>query len=245
MQEARELDVAPVEIESLSPEDLKTLVIHLGGKARREALKRASEAAASQSLSQAVEKPIPSGDLGLTPEEEEEIHPPILKASKTIKTALEAKIAALEARLSKFEQAEARRENQTATERVDGVFAKYEDIFGKGKHSDLKPNSVDMTRRLAIVNLVRADSSSASIEDKMAKAIETLYGSVKPSSASEADPLEARKKDWAEGAVQRPTNRVTKEPSGVEKATRGVESALKEMGAGAKPNGVPDSEDFL
>lgn len=178
-------------------------------------------------------------DLDLS---EEEFDPRIVKLARIAK--------ALQKRLDEVEKdhAETKAERQeakrlTIAERIDKAFVKFAPTLGQGRGIDLHPDSRDYRRRMAVLREVDADKSNRTLEQKIERAHDLLYGEAKPAQAS-AEPSD-REKEWLESGLARPTHRdATELPAGPKKAERAVANLQREMGKKGE-NGQIDDSDFL
>lgn len=241
------------EIASYSSEQLGSAVYHLQKQARELARQTSQE----RETQRALERPRdgrpessrpPESETGPAEEglgiDETQYDPGIVSLFK--KQQLELKL--LKEKLGHLDNREQARANQTMTERVDQAFKKHEGALGKGARRDLSADSPEYARRMAILGMVDRDTSHRSLEEKIDRAVEVLYGqSPQPSPPSVPTPeLTRQQRRWQEGAIARPTHRVADaEQPGVKKATKSVAEKLAQLSGGPTDNGEADESDFL
>lgn len=154
--------------------------------------------------------------------------------------------------LTKREQA---RVQQAQIEMIDAAFEEMNDSYGKflgttgvAEMDASDPKQAAMVkRRLAVINMSGVDfskDSAKSVRRKLRAAAEELYG--EPASApssddddevltlpakkpAKIDPLEQRKKDWAEGGVKKPTHRNVDPKTGDKAALNFLKSKTEEI----------------
>ncbi len=160
---------------------------------------------------------------------------------------LQDKIKALEAQTGTL----VRREAESNTEILDRCFTALPEVFGADGVAEIKSGSPEHVRRLTVLQIVQADKSHRSLEQKTKKAIETLYGkaapttpaaSPKPATPAPAAPAvkpPVAPEEWNGAATARPTHRGgAAEPKGRARAIAAVEARLKEsVLASAETNG--------
>lgn len=240
------------EIASYSSEQLGSAVYHLQKQARELARQTSQE----RETQRALERPRdgrpelprpPESETGPAEEglglDETQYDAGLINAFK--KQQLQLKL--LQEKLSHLDSREQARANQTMTERVDAAFRKHETTLGKGARRDLSADSPEYARRMAILGMVDRDTSHRSLEEKIDRAVEVLYGQPQQPSPSAPTPeLTRQQRRWQEGAIARPTHRVADaEQPGVKKATKSVAEKLAQLSGGPTDNGEADESDFL
>ncbi len=219
------------EISSTPTDRLDDIVYHLNRQALR--LSREHQAAATRIQSQdrkwsADEPTEPPAqeqvDLGL---KEDDYDVPLLGVIKSLKKDL----ADLKSQTAMERQ---RKANETVVETLDRIFSAHEDLVGKGTHKDLKADSRDFKRRMAVIATAERDNGKDSFEDKVIRAIKDLYGDSvgdPPPTGREDHPLRRREQEWRNGGLARPTQRDNAaEPTGERKALKTAARIMKEAG---------------
>lgn len=245
---ARDYGIAESLIDSMSTEDLadevnvERLKAHSVSRDSRH-LSPEDRQSPEGEQSPPTKNPETDDSLGLDEETRASIHEPILKLLQN----QAREIRELKASLGAITQAEAARANESAVETADRIFAEDEQIFGKGKRSELKDGTPECVRRLAVWELARTQDGS--VEQKIRKAREILFGKKEPtpnrSESTERQPA-ITTEEWEESALARPTQRQgSREPKGVRRAEKAVAARLRENGQtlddfGPEEAGLPD-----
>ncbi len=251
VQMATDLGIPQAEIDSTPNEALEDTVYHLHRQAmaHTEHLRRTSVPDQAPPSGQPVglgepaapPRPEEEPDLGLDPALYDG---PLLQVLKN-----QAKqIQALQTQLSQQERARA---NETLAERIDRSFERHHTHLGKGSKSDMKADSSEYLRRMAVLALVdRLGEKGGSLEARIDKAVETLYGEAKAPpehvpAGGPSDELAKRRDVWNNAAVARPTQRAgLPEPKGSKRAEKAVAQHLRDQGISledmTEENGLPD-----
>lgn len=229
------------EIAARPTDQLAEAVYHV----QKKTLEMARQLSAERETTRATERP-PSPAPPEPPPEEEglgldetQYDPGLMGVIKQQRSELKA----LRERLDFNERREQARANEGVAERVDRAFGRHEAVLGKGRRQELNKDSAEYARRLAVLGMVDRDTSHRSLEEKIDRAVEVLYGTQAPAPA-----LTRQQQRWAEGGVARPTSRAAEqEPPGVKKARRAVAEQLAQLGRGGESpdNGEATADDFL
>lgn len=146
--------------------------------------------------------------------------------------------------LKQFRQGQEQKELNAVQARIEKAFAEHDDVLGKGTRAEIKPESAEYARRMAVLREVDNDKSHRSLKEKIDRAREVLFGAKKAAPLAQEKPLSRLQQQWTEGGLARPTQRSSgPEPNGVKKATKTVGKLLDELDGGN--DGVPDADDFL
>ncbi len=236
---ATDMGMTQAEIDELNPDALEAVVEQEYRRARAESAAQRTQKGVLDAVEPGDSPPeVPPAkpeeiDLGI---DESQWDPTIVGLFKS----QAQKIASLEARLNAVQGHQQAQVNASLTERADAVFGQHE-LLGKGKYHELTPDSPEMQRRNAVAMLVRADKSRLSLEQKLTKAIETLFpGAAAPTAPTKASPTP---EEWAEAGLARPTQRNgSPEPKGPKRAKQAVAAILREQrgGQGDEELGLPE-----
>ena len=200
-----------------------------------------------------------SGEPGGSPEAfplgvdlaKEGFDPVATKVFKTLQghiKSLADRVAQQDRVIDQLRAAESMRQSETIADRVDRVFARYEQHFGAGRGRDLQANDPHMERRLAVLALVQRDASKSTLEAKVERAIKLIYGGgTKPApKASIPDPIKERTEAWSDATLNRPTHRNgAPEPKGKERAEESVREIQRDWAGSQETNGAVGDGDFL
>lgn len=145
-----------------------------------------------------------------------------------------------------------RQQAETMGDQIDRVFADLGQpaLFGTGTRRDIKPDSAEAARRLAVLQAAeRLRDQPGSLADKLKKAAVTIFGMAPPATPaaepparqpSPRDPVTQQfisPQDWDAAAVRQPSHREGRpEPKGEAKAVKTAARKLAEM------NGEVDAE---
>jgi hypothetical protein len=186
----------------------------------------------------------PASPAQEVPELSDEYDDNIRKMAGVLKDAL-ARVKALEegvGEIKGFHQAQA---NKTLTEQCDAFFAKDAARFGKGTVDEVKEDSPEYARRMAVIEQAKKFDKNLPVAAKLQKAYEILYGA----SAAPAPPPPTKEptratptpEEWREAGLARPTRRQPDvEPEGPKKAVRAVQQYFEENGVGRDEPGIAD-----
>lgn len=232
---ALDLGISQEDIDTNSPESLEEAVLQLHNAELRR-IREDAERAKVKPVEKQVEEEDETIDWGKDedgkPLSEKDIAPGIVNALKGIHKSSSKKVKELEAKLSKAEEREETREREAVRSKIDNAFEKLgnEAMFGKGSVTSHHNDSPERARRNAAL-AVAQNMTEGSFEQRLAKAAKLLFG--EPTKSEEPkpayDPLEERRKAWADGGVAKPTNREgAKEPKGLALAKK---TFIKEMKA--------------
>lgn len=228
---AEELGMSAGEIGALSPEDLKDEVLDRRWKQAIETRGQApSETRQAGSPPEGQGRPAgQESDPAEITLDEAQFDPALVSAFK--KLADDNK--SLRDRLAQVEQYAAGQQQMSLAARADRVFAKYEDVLGKGRGHELDPNSDELARRKVILSVVDSDKGPGTIEQKIERAYARIYGG-KPQSKPEPEPKASgriSREEWAEAGLARPTHRGNgQEPKGERKAVATAGRIMRERG---------------
>jgi hypothetical protein len=207
----------------------------------------------------------PAGfDLGMTPEEEADLHPGIARMFKTLAAKI-TELESLKGTVGTIQQREQRREHESFQQRCDAAFAKHEAILGKGSYAELNPNGPELRRRQAVLDTAQRDNPKLPFEARVQRAVEALFGAQPVASPAPAAPVQQPTSEqlltrdaqgritgrispeqWNAAATARPSHRETPaKPPGKERATEFVAEQLKtrDFFAQEGPNGAPAVSD--
>lgn len=241
---ALRLGVSEEEIARTTPEHLEEIVYHLTGQLTALRQERAQEASRESratdrlpeqpAQAQAAEQP-PEDELAF---EEGSFDPTIEKFMKVARDQAK-QIKELTALVGQLVQNEHVRFKETMGQRIDRVFdslgSDYEPFLGKGRGNEMRPDEPALQRRKAVLAMVEMDKSKSTLEEKIKRVAQTLYGVRGAPIEQPERPSKQRNgyttEEWNAGGLQRPTNRAgAGEPPGEEKAVKGVERYLRENG---------------
>lgn len=235
------------EILSTPSEQLSLQLLRIQRNLQQVRQDNAAQRVAQEGQVQTPDEPV---DIGLTPEDEGEIHPGIVKALKNP----HKKIKELEARLAQAEEREKSRAAVSAKERIDDAFAslpeKFHKMFGIGTYDELvRKDPSAVKRRNAALSAAGVDLQhlppprvlvqklQAGATDLFMVEEDTGYktnGKVKPPYDEET---------WNQSGAARPTHRHAEDlPLGEQRAIKALE---KRMGADALPSKRIDDMGFL
>lgn len=192
-------------------------------------------------------------DFGITPAEEETIHPDVLALIKRTLGASHKKIQALEREVKGLRAGFDQQVSETNTGRIDKALLAIGDArLGKGRRAELQDGSAEVKRRKAVVaQAVELAGPKASIHQVCAKIKEAhalLYGEPVAAPAPKAAQQPGAPKpayteeQWQNASLRRPTHRVgSQEPNGVVKAVQAIADLQREAGgASSEPDSVDD-----
>lgn len=250
IRRAQEMGLSDAEIDDLDVASLDTLVWHLArthretqraashDEIRREALEKKQPPAQAQA---GQEDPI--SDLG---QELADFDPALTRIFQRQQEMLKG----LRAELDQIKQFTQSQQQRSLAEQIDGAFQRLgrPEIFGTGRRSELREGSPELSRRMAVLQVAQGQTSG-SVEERIGKAIEILYGRTSAEEPEDqgqqprrsAQPERYTAQQWAEATLARPTHRQpSAEPPGDRKAVRTAARKLQEMG-----EGVPEGDDEL
>ena len=246
------------DISSTSPDTLGDIVHRVQRQMAAQRERDMAQQAATRSPDRTQPPPPPAQqeddvDLGLSPEEIEELDPRLVKAMKSTVGMSAKKIKSLEQKLERYEQLETARQNETNNQKIDRLFSdlgpEYIQHFGKGEGQKLKASDQKrFDNRLEVLTAVGAMEAAenahsggkgplTSMEEKFKKAVKLLFQAAAP--PEEDAELTKRRQEWSEGTLAKPTQRSPAQPpKGTQRAIKTVEKFKREQ---AVP--VPDSSD--
>ncbi len=230
---ARDLGISEEEIAGTSPEALDTAVYYANQALIRQGREMSRQAAmtGAQERQPAVQQTEAPKAPPLAPDFNEDDYDP----------GLMGVIKHLKQRLDRMEGLEAQRLGQDLTQQCDRAFARHASILGKGDYHAIKQGSPEMTRRAAVIALARSFEGADSVDAKIDRAVQILYGTA--GAAAPAETATPQAEEWRRGGVARPTHRApSAEPPGEQKAMRTAARILREAGGG--DNGVDDYDAF-
>ncbi len=238
LQMARDMGLSEEEIDQAPPEELGRVVYHLNRQALTGAMQRAQMAdlergkPKAEPASPAAEPP--ADDLGLN---EAEYDPGLLKVIKQ----QQAKIKEMEAALKEVKTFQQDRVRESVESRWDRALQKHEAIVGKGPSRNLSRDSPEIIKRRAVWQMVEGMAQKpGTVEEKIDRAVQALFGSSPP--ASEPSQESREQQLWREGGLALPTHRQPlAEGQGVGAARKAVAAYMKEN---SLANGTQDA-DFL
>ncbi len=215
----------------------------LQARSENDALQSHQQQPAPASAAQAP--PADDFDLGLSPEESEQIHPDV---AKILKKALARAVGPLQRRVEELSRREVTRATETNTERIDRAFAGLNDPrLGTASRAELADDAPEVARRQAVVQqaarLAGPKATVAQVCAQLKKARDLLYEPpAAPASKPAPKPKGVSPEEWEQGGTARPTQRQgSPEPNGKSKAERSVGALLDEMrGAENTPPEVTD-----
>ena len=254
---AEDFGIPQRDIDATDPEVLEeTLVLMnrqlLADRQRLIANQPAPPAAAAPAVKPATPAVPEAFDLGITPEEMEEVAPSIAKALKALAAEVQ-ELRGLKGTVGTIQQREQQREFDSFQQRCDAAFAKHEAVLGKGSYGELNPQGPELRRRQAVLDTAQRDDQKIPFERRVERAVEALFGkqpvavsspaapaaSVTPTAPTEADLItrdaqgritgRITPEEWNAAATARPSHRETPAlPPGKERATKFVAEKLKE-----------------
>ncbi len=268
---AEQFGISQAEIDATEPEALDEALVLLQRQllddrqrlVAQPARMKPAEADENPAAPAAPAKPA-AFDLGLTPEDEADLHPSLTKALKTLAAKIN-ELESLKGAVGTIQQREQRREFESFQQRCDAAFAKYEVVLGKGTFSEQEPNSVALRRRQAVLDTAQRDNQKIPFEKRVERAVETLFGTVAQAPAAASSPAAAAAPaptpeqlltrdsqgritgritpdQWNAAATARPSHRETPAlPPGKERAEKFVGEQMKHRDFFAQegPNGAP------
>lgn len=251
IQEALELGYSDEDIETMSTADLRRDVRLIQAQSRQRSQENVDWAARQESVQRAQQSTQERREARQADSEEfsiagyndwdegtKQAYNPLISEFN----ALRRRIKQLEANQGNLNNYLQQQQAMTLTERYDRAFAKHEQHLGKGSFSDFAPGDPMIVRRDAIISLVNADKSKASLEVKVDKAVAALYGRRQ---APEPQPRYSAEQ-WAESGAARPTQRAgARELNGVKAAEASVANRLRDMQSSPEESGAADNDDFL
>lgn len=253
IREALDLGLSDDQIRSMDTETLDETVYVLRKQAiaqfRDNSIQRAvqpdrnpPEKTAPPDPRSGISSPSSGDDLGMSAEEEAEFDPRLMGLLKR----LHRENRELKQVVQTINGREQQREQETNRQLCDRKFQERQEVFGKGLGRELTGDSPEYLRRVAVLTLVDRDNSQASLETKIDRAIEKLYGKQLRNSAVEEPALTAQQEQWRNGGLARPTQRAgAPEPAGPKKAEKAVAAKMREMN-GQVSDGIADPDnDFL
>ncbi len=232
---AHDLGLSQAQINSATPEQLDDFVYD----ANRAAMHRVAEAARQEAIRQAQQQrqapaPVPE-TLGI---DESQFDPQLIGAIKGVKAEYKQHLGQLSQQLQYTQQilaqqtqaqqqAIAAQQQAAIHNQLDAAFASRPEIVGKGPASGLKPGSPELQRRLAAIAVAQNDQQGGTLEDKIGRAMEALYGP----KDKEPEVAPAVVERWNKGALARTTQRNSPpEAPGPKKAAKAVNEFLKKRG---------------
>jgi hypothetical protein len=147
--------------------------------------------------------------------------------------------------LQQLQAGEQARQIRSFAAQADRCFEKHKELLGEGRGIDMDPGDPHFERRKFVLGLAAQDQTKATLQTKIDRAVEKIYGKRQ---AAPADALEARKQEWTQGGLAQPTNRTgASEPQGVAKAVQSVRNRMAELSADTRngESGTVDPSDFL
>lgn len=238
---AKQLGFTEEEIQGIPPETLGLAVAKVQetklAERRVDSIERTQHEAASQARQSAADQPIP-------PQKEEPFELPIEEYDDKLVNVLkrlDRENKAMRAELNQLRNVEINRQQESLTQKMDRLFAEKKDQYGEQPGKKLAKDSPEMHRRLAVLSLMER-LGPGDPEELFAKAHTAIYGTSKPAEPKPDKDLEARKKQWEEAGVSRPTHRTgAPEPNGRAKAVQSVAEAMRDLGAaGSEDSTSPD-----
>lgn len=184
-------------------------------------------------------------DLGI---DEEPFDPDLIGAIKRAVALPMKEIAALKASLAEVTGREQLRQQESMAERLDRHFATHAEILGTARGREMKDDSAEYAKRIAILGIVDRDGSSRTLEQKIDAAVAQLFGTQPaPAVAQQTPPRNPEtgqftrenrvtqetpaQQRWQEAALRRPTQRQGgAEPPGEKKALATAARIMKEQG---------------
>ena len=188
-------------------------------------------------------QPAESFSLGLSKEEEEEIAPGLLKALKAVATELNDN-REVRKLVGALKHREINREATTRAGMIDAAFdhlgKDYEKYFGAGTGAEMKNDSSEMQRRMAIIKAASIDWSkgAAHVKQQIKKAAELVYPPAPepytevPSVPTNGHGPTEEQKRWTEAQLQRPSNRESPQPKGRKAAIAATQAKMRELNIG-------------
>jgi len=252
---ATDLGIPSEDIREMPTEALQAVVNSVARQAQR--LEREAQAR-QQTLLSSIDRNITTQAPAPAPEPEplsgldmSQYDPGIAEALSLVRQQAK-ELKALKAEMQQLKGNEVRRENERLSDIADRHFADYKTFLGEGRGHELASDSAELTRRRAILAMAEMDQSRTSFENKLKKALVTMYGEAgktpapTPPPATPA-PTTPTQEAWLKGGVAKPTHReAAPEPPGVRKAEKSVAAILAEAGRnGAEQSGSATEEDFL
>ncbi len=238
---ATEAGLHPDEIEEASPEDLRAVIAVADRQRllsdRQRDYDKPSQQSQPPAAAEAKHEPVDDLDPG---EEYDD------KIRGTFKT-LADRLAKLEAKAGQLEQFQVGQQQASLADQVDGLFAKHERVFGKGRGYELDKSGGEFARRKAVLALADSDKDAKPYAAKVAKAIKLLYGAADPVADEPDEPAPAKRPAaaaWQDGGLARPSHRNGRElPKGERRATIAVAAKMREMPGAMDVNGYDGNEE--
>ncbi len=243
---AHDFGLSDDEISSL-PTPILEKAVHKLYKQQQELFRQHSiQATLQQPPSQPAQIPDGSGVPGGTPEPT----PSDLGINEAdYDPGLMGVIKKLQAEINTLKAAHQQTAQLSFNEQCDIAFAKHKAHVGEGTRSDLTDDSPFLARRVAILNMVKLMPQKGTLQSRIDKAVETLYGTPAkpdaPAPTAKSSAPRVTEEEWRGGSLQKPTHRKpSDEAPGVAKATRSVAAKLDEMNGSVAQE--PESvDDFL
>lgn len=247
---AKDLGMAPEDIDALSADDLENEVYIL----QRELAAVVASNRANNYVKQPEDplapdtKPRPANKDEQPKDEFALDLPEFVDAdlANVLKSAFGAqakRIAELENHVKHLYGAEIRRQHETRNQTIDRVFDEFADpaTFGKGPGARMTADSPEFMRRRALLSVVQLMAKEpGTLEDKMHKVRATLYptqakATATPAPEPEPAPTNGSRitpEQWNEAALAQPTHREMREPKGERRAVKAVAAKMRDMGYG-------------
>jgi len=227
----------------------RTLLRLQEGEGRRADIQRAAEASRQQAPAAPPQAPPEEFDLGLSPQEAEDIHPAVLSILRRALKPLADKARALERQVGYLTSGFHGQVQETNTARLDRALSALGDPrLGTARRHELADDDPLVARRSAVValasKLAGKDATVHQVCAKVKEARDLFYGDA----PATPPPPPARKNgapvpdEWLAGGLRRPTHRNgAAEPKGPEAAVAAVAQQIREYGgASGEPDGPDD-----
>lgn len=265
---AADLGIPAEDIDGLETPDLERVVSYTARQAlRMQRVDSANQRTILNSVDKNLGQPQPAPppvEVDHLAELSETLDPRLFKVLSDLR-AENARLKGVEARVETIDQRDNARQMQSSAEIIDEAFAAlgptYERFVGKGNAVDGDLQQEDLQRRLAILQQTGLDVTKPmgrrQAMTAIQKAATLLYGTVtaaapktapNPYAPAEPEPLQARRKEWQEGGVAKPTQRTSApEPPGRKRAIASVGRMMEAQRSTetSETNGSAEPEDFL
>jgi hypothetical protein len=145
---------------------------------------------------------------------------------------LTSRVKALETRLGQLHGTVQAQAESTVTDHCDRAFAKYPQIYGSARRSELTEDSVFFKRRMATASNMKGLKNIADVEPAIDRITKELFGGPSPPAPAArapgrgqgaASPLTPEQEEWNAAVTARPTGfRGSEEPKGLRRAAQAV-----------------------